>query len=142
MAVRTAQAEWRGALKDGEGRMKTGSGALDGPYSFPSRFETGNGTNPEELIGAAHAGCFSMALAHGLASAGHPAQRVATTAKVHLERQGDGFAITLIELDTEAEVAGIDEAAFRSQADDAKVNCPVSKALGGTEIRLNARLIR
>jgi osmotically inducible protein OsmC len=141
MVVRTAQAEWRGALKDGEGRVRTGSGALDTVYSFPSRFESGNGTNPEELIGAAHAGCFSMALAHGLASAGHTARRVATTAKVHLDRQGEGFAITRIELDTEAEVPGIDEETFLKHAQDAKAGCPVSKALGGTEISLNARLL-
>lgn len=140
MAVRSAQAEWRGALKDGTGRIRTESGALDGAYSFRSRFESDSGTNPEELIGAAHAGCFSMALAHGLASAGHPAERVSTTAKVHLSQSGGGFAISKIELDCEAEVPGLDEAGFKKQAEDAKVNCPVSKALAGTEITLNAKL--
>ena len=142
MAVRTAEAEWRGALKDGSGRIRTESGALDGPYSFLSRFESGQGTNPEELIGAAHAGCFSMALAHGLASAGHPATRVSTKARVHLDKAGDGFAISGIDLETEAEVPGIDEAAFQEQANTAKANCPVSKALAATQIQLNAKLVK
>uniref|UniRef100_UPI003899838B OsmC family protein n=1 Tax=Skermanella mucosa TaxID=1789672 RepID=UPI003899838B len=140
MAERTAEAEWRGALKDGTGRIRTGSGVVDSAYSFPSRFESGSGTNPEELIAAAHAGCFSMALAHGLAGAGHPAERVSTTAKVHLEKADGGFRISRIDLICEAEVPGIDEAGFRKQADDAKANCPVSKALAATEITLDARL--
>jgi osmotically inducible protein OsmC len=140
MTVRTADAEWRGALKDGSGHIRTGSGAVDGDYSFPSRFENGKGTNPEELIAAAHAGCFSMALAHGLASAGHPANRVATTAKVHLDKADGGFAISRIELECDADVPGIDEAEFKRQADDAKANCPVSKALAATPITLTARL--
>ena len=140
-AVRTSEAEWKGSLPEGGGTMKLGSGAYQGAYSFKSRFESGTGTNPEELIGAAHAGCFSMALSHGLSQAGHTPKRVHTTAKVHLDKAGGGFAITKIELDCEAEVPGIDEATFRQQAETAKTNCPVSKALAGTDIALNARLV-
>ncbi|HSK40128.1 MAG TPA: OsmC family protein [Arenibaculum sp.] len=140
MAVRTAQAEWRGDLPKGNGQVRTESGALDGAYSFASRFETGSGTNPEELLGAAHAACFSMALSHNLAQAGHTPTRVATSAKVHIDKQGDGFAITRIELDCEAEVPGIDEDEFRRQAEAAKTGCPVSKALSATAIDLAARL--
>lgn len=141
MAMRTSDAEWRGDLKSGKGSMRLGSGAFEGSYSFPSRFESGQGTNPEELIAAAHAGCFSMAFSHGLSQAGHVPTRVHTTARVHLEQTGGAFAITRIELDCEAEVPGIDAAAFKQQADEAKKNCPVSKALAGTEITLNARLV-
>ena len=140
-AVRTSEAEWKGSLPEGGGTMKLGSGAYQGAYSFKSRFESGTGTNPEELIGAAHAGCFSMALSHGLSQAGHTPTRVHTTAKVHLDKAGGGFAITKVELDCEAEVPGIDEATFRQQAETAKTNCPVSKALAGTDITLNARLV-
>jgi len=131
MATRSSSAEWRGNLKDGSGKMRLGSGAYEGAFSFASRFENGTGTNPEELIAAAHAGCYSMALSHGLAQAGHAPKRVATTAKVHLEKVEGGFGITRIELDAEAEVPGIDEAAFRQQAEAAKKGCPVSKALAG-----------
>jgi lipoyl-dependent peroxiredoxin len=140
MAVRKSEAEWSGDLRGGSGKMKLGSGAFEGAYSFPSRFEQGKGTNPEELIGAAHAGCFSMALAHGLASAGHIASRVYTVASVHLEKQESGFAITRIELNCEADVPGIDEGAFQQQAQTAKEDCPVSKALAGVDITLQARL--
>ena len=141
MALRNAEAVWKGDLKGGQGTVKVGSGTFEGSYSFPSRFENGRGTNPEELLGAAHAACFSMALAHGLSSAGHTPTSVHTTAKVHLDRGSDGFAITRIDLDTEAVVPGLEEAAFRQQADNAKKNCPVSKALTGTQIALNARLV-
>ena len=141
MAVRTSEAEWQGNLAEGKGTMKLGSGAYQGQYSFKSRFESGTGTNPEELIGAAHAGCFSMALSHGLSQAGHTPKRVHTTAKVHLDKAEGGFAITRIELDCEAEVPGIDEATFRQQAEAAKTNCPVSKALAATQITLNAKLL-
>src|SRR5581483_11530421 len=134
MPARKAEAEWRGGLKDGTGRVKLGSGAFEGNYSFASRFESGNGTNPEELIGAAHAGCFSMALSAGLGRAGFTPTRVATTAKVHLEKVGEGFKITRIELDNESSVPGIDDAAFQDQARKAKEGCPVSQALGGVEI--------
>jgi len=140
MTVRTSDAEWRGDLRNGSGTMRLGSGAFEGSYSFPSRFENGQGTNPEELIAAAHAGCFSMALSHALSQAGHPPTRVHTTARAHLEQVPGGFAITRIELEAEGEVPGLDAARFQSLAEDAKRNCPVSKALAGTEITLNARL--
>jgi osmotically inducible protein OsmC len=128
-------------LKDGKGRVKLGSGAYEGQYNFSSRFESGTGTNPEELIGAAHAGCFSMAFSAGLEKAGFKPRRVATKAKVHIEKVGEGFKITRIELDTEAAIPGIDEATFRQQAEGAKKGCPVSQALAGTEITLNAKLV-
>jgi osmotically inducible protein OsmC len=141
MPVRKANAVWEGGLKDGQGTVKLGSGAFEGRYSFGSRFEEAGGTNPEELIGAAHAGCFSMALSAGLGRAGFTPTRVATTAKVHLEKVGEGFKITRIELDNESSVPGIDEAAFQEAAEAAKANCPVSKALAGVpEITLEARL--
>lgn len=120
--------------------MKLGTGAYQGAYSFQSRFESGSGTNPEELIAAAHAGCFSMALSHALAQTGHPPKRISTTAKVHLEKAGDGFAIPRIDLVTKADVPGLDEAAFRQHAEQAKANCPVSKLLAGAEIRLTSKL--
>ncbi len=141
MVQRKASAEWRGGLQDGTGTMKLGSGAFEGAYSFASRFAEGKGTNPEELIAAAHAGCFSMALAAGLAQAGHQPKRVLTSAGVTLEKSGEGFAITHIALDTEAEVPGIDEAGFRDQAEKAKRDCPVSRALAGAKITLKARLL-
>src|SRR5437660_12166872 len=113
MVVRQSQAEWKGNLREGKGKMKLGSGAFEGQYGFQSRFESGPGTNPEELIAAAHAGCFSMALSAGLSKAGKPPTRVHTTARVHLEKVGEGFGITRIELETEAEVPGIDDATFQ-----------------------------
>ncbi|HEV7517539.1 MAG TPA: OsmC family protein [Thermoanaerobaculia bacterium] len=140
MPVRSAKAVWEGGLKDGQGKVSLGSGAFEGRYSFGSRFEEAGGTNPEELIGAAHAGCFSMALTAGLGRAGFAPKRVATAAKVHLEKVGEGFKITRIELDNESEVPGIDDAAFQEQARKAKEGCPVSQALGGVDITLNARL--
>ena len=140
MPTRRAQAEWTGDLKGGRGTMALGSGAYEGAYSFGSRFEEAAGTNPEELIGAALAGCFSMALAAALGRAGHDPQSVATKAKVHLEKVGDAFAVTRIELDTEARVPGIDDDAFQETAAGAKEGCPVSKALAGVEITLDARL--
>ncbi|HEX4147463.1 MAG TPA: OsmC family protein [Pirellulales bacterium] len=142
MPVRTAEAVWEGDLKAGHGTMTLAGGAYRGPYSFSSRFESGTGTNPEELIAAAHAGCYSMALSHGLASAGHPPKRVHTTAKVHLEKTEGGFSIPRIDLVTEAEVPGIDEAKFREQAETAKKNCPISKLLAAAEISLQAKLVK
>jgi lipoyl-dependent peroxiredoxin len=142
MAVRSAQAVWEGDLKQGKGTMRLGSGAFEGKYSFQSRFEEGTGTNPEELIAAAHAGCFSMALSNGLSQAGFPPTRVQTTARVHLERGDQGFAISRIELATEAAVPKINEAQFAEQAEKAKVNCPVSKLLAAAQITLNARLMK
>lgn len=141
MPIRTAEAEWKGNLQEGGGKMKLGSGAYEGPFTFKSRMENGPGTNPEELIGAAHAGCFSMAFSHQLASAGHPPKRVYTKAAVKFEKTDSGFAITRIDLDTEGEVPGISEAKFLELAEAAKKGCPVSKALAGTEIALKARLI-
>jgi osmotically inducible protein OsmC len=141
MPVRKANAEWNGGLKDGNGTMALGSGAYQGPYSFGSRFEDAAGTNPEELIGAAHAGCFSMALTAGLGRAGFAPRRVATEAKVHLEKVGEGFQITRIDLVTQAEVPDIDDETFQQHADGAKENCPVSKALAGAEITLDAKLV-
>ena len=141
MPTRSANAVWEGKLQNGQGTMKLGSGAFEGNYSFPSRFESGQGTNPEELIGAAHAGCFSMALAAALGQAGYTPERVQTEAKVHLEKVGEGFKITKIELKTEASIPNIDESEFQEQAEAAKKNCPVSQALTGTEITLNAKLM-
>jgi len=140
MPARKGSAIWEGTLKEGKGRMKLGSGAYEGPFSFQSRFESGNGTNPEELIGAALAGCFSMALSANLEKAGHPAKRVDTTANVKLEMVDGAPKITTIELENESEVPGINEQTFREQADKTKTGCPVSKALTGTEIKLNAKL--
>ena len=141
MAKRTASAVWEGTLREGKGRVKLGSGAFEGAYSFASRFEEGTGTNPEELIGAAHAGCFSMALAAGLTKGGFSPKRISTTASVSLEKVGEGFKITRIELNTEAEIPEINEGTFLEQAESAKKNCPVSQALAGTEITLSAKLI-
>src|SRR5215471_18601611 len=140
MAARTSEAEWKGSLKSGKGTMKLGSGAYSGAYSFQSRFESGTGTNPEELIAAAHAGCFSMALSHALAQAGHPPKRVHTTAKVHLEKTAGGFSIPRIDLVCEADVPELGAAAFKEQAEQANKNCPVSKLLAAAEITLDARL--
>jgi lipoyl-dependent peroxiredoxin len=141
MATRNSEATWEGDLKSGKGTVKLGSGAFQGQYSFASRFESGTGTNPEELIAAAHAGCFSMALSHGLSQAGFVPRRVHTTAKVHLEKTAVGFAIPRIELVTEADVPKIEAAEFQKQADTAKQNCPVSKVLAGAEITLDAKLV-
>jgi osmotically inducible protein OsmC len=144
MPVRNATAVWEGGLKNGKGKMMLGSGAFEGKYSFGSRFEQGPGTNPEELIGAAHAGCFSMQLAGILEQAGFVPEHIHTTASVHIDRSGDGFKITSIELDTEAKVPGIDEKTFRDKAELAKKSCPVSMALGGgsAAIKLLARLVK
>jgi osmotically inducible protein OsmC len=141
MPARTAEAEWRGNLTEGKGRIKAQSGTLDAPYDFRARTADGKGTNPEELIAAAHAGCFSMALSAGLGASGLTPERIKTTAKVFLEKQGDAFAIPRIELETEATVPGIDDATFQKHAEKAKANCPVSKALAGTAISLKARLV-
>jgi lipoyl-dependent peroxiredoxin len=141
MPSRTAQAEWKGTLAQGSGQLSVGSGAFQGPYSFKSRFEEGqSATNPEELIGAAHAGCFTMALTAQLSRAGFTPARIQTGATVVLEKVGDAFAITRIDLDTNAQIPGIDDATFQRHALDAKQNCPVSKALAGTAIRLTAKL--
>ena len=141
MPVRTSEAEWKGTIREGSGQMKLGSGAYEGAYSFGTRFEESPGSNPEELLGAAHAGCFSMALSGILTRAGLTPTRIHTTAKVHVENTGGGFSITKIELSTEGEVPGIDEAAFKEHANTAKENCPVSRALAVQDITLEARLV-
>ncbi len=141
MPVRKAEAVWEGSLKEGKGKMKLGSGAFEGAYSFASRFEDARGTNPEELIGAAHAGCFSMALSLFLGNAGYSPERINTVAHVRLDKVGEGFKITKIDLETEAKIPGIDEKKFLEQAEAAKKGCPVSQALAGTEITLKAKLV-
>jgi osmotically inducible protein OsmC len=141
MPVRNARAVWEGDLVKGKGKVALGSGAFEGAYSFASRFESGKGTNPEELIGAAHAGCFSMALSAMLANNGFTPKRVQTEARVHIDKVGDGFKITKIELHTEAEVPGIDKARFMETAQAAKKGCPVSQALAATDIVLEATLL-
>lgn len=140
MPIRTAQAQWQGTLKDGEGTMTLGSGAFEGRYSFDSRFESGTGTNPEELLGAAEAGCFSMALAGNLTEAGYPPQRVNTTADVHINRTESGWAIPRIDVRTEAEVPGLAEEEFQRIAETTKRTCPVSQLLTGAQITLEAKL--
>jgi osmotically inducible protein OsmC len=139
VAVRTASAEWKGTLKEGAGTMGAGSGAFTLPYSYATRFEEAPGTNPEELIGAAHAGCFSMFLASVLTNAGFPPARVHTTATVHL---GAGPTINLIELNTEVAAPKLTDAQLQEHAATAKKNCPVSKALAGPEIKLTAKLVQ
>lgn len=137
MPLRTAEAEWKGNLTEGSGNLKVGSGAFEGPYSFASRFQDGEAaTNPEELLGAAHAGCFTMAVDAALSRAGHTATRLHTTAKVRLDKVGEGFSITKITLELEGEVPDLSKDEFDKFAHDAKANCPVSKALAGTEIEL------
>jgi lipoyl-dependent peroxiredoxin len=141
MPIRTAEAEWHGSLIEGSGQVKLGSGAFDGPYDWRSRSGDGPNTNPEELIGAAHAGCFSMAFSHQLAQAGHTASRIHTTARVHFEKVESGFVISRIELETEGQVPGIGADQFQQLAEAAKTGCPVSKALAATEISLKATLL-
>jgi len=138
MAVRNAEAVWEGNLQEGHGTFKVGSGAFEGAYTFKTRFEEEPGTNPEELVGAAHASCFSMFLSAVLSKAGYKVERIHTTAQVHLE---EGPTITKIHLDTEAKVPGVDEKTFQEQVDVSKKGCPVSKALTGVNITVNAKLV-
>jgi osmotically inducible protein OsmC len=140
MAIRTANAQWNGGLTDGNGTMALGSGAFEGPYSFQSRFEDGEGTNPEELIGAAHAGCFSMQLSGVLGAGGNSPESISTEAKVQIVKAGEGFKISKVELTTRGRVPGLDDAGFQEAAETAKKTCPVSVALAGTEITLDATL--
>jgi osmotically inducible protein OsmC len=142
MPTRTANARWNGSLQEGAGTMRMASGAYEGPYSFQSRFEEGDGTNPEELIAAAHAGCFSMALSGELGRSGHEVESVETEARVHLEKVEGGFAIKRIELLTRASVPGIDDDEFQKHAQAAKEGCPVSQALAAVEsIEVDAELV-
>jgi osmotically inducible protein OsmC len=139
--VRTANAVWNGNLKEGKGIVNVESGLFkDASYNFSKRFENEKGTNPEELIAAAHAACFSMALSAALSGAGHSVKSIKTTDKAHLEKSGDGFAITKIEVNCEAEVEGIDNKKFQEFAENTKKGCPVSKALTGVEFVLKATL--
>lgn len=139
MTIRYADAHWAGTLKEGSGTLKLESGAFEGPYTWADRFADGGGTNPEELIGAAHAGCYTMFLSAVLTRNGCPPDGIDTQAAVHLE---DGPTITRIELNVTADVPGLDAATFADYAEEAKQKCPVSKALaGGPEIILNAKLI-
>lgn len=141
MPTRISDAEWTGDLKAGKGTVKLGSGAYEGQYNFSSRFEEGKGTNPEELVAAAHAACFSMALAASLSGAGHAVDSVHTTAKVKIDPVAGGFEITSIELVTEAKVPGIDPAEFDKIAAATKEGCPISKALKAVPIALHAKLV-
>jgi osmotically inducible protein OsmC len=141
MPKRNASARWNGSLQEGNGTMRMASGAYEGPYSFQSRFEEGDGTNPEELIAAAHAGCFSMALSGELGRAGHEVESVETDATVHLEKVDAGFAIKRIELRTRVSAPGLDEAGLQQAAEAAKTGCPISQALAAVEtIDLDAQL--
>jgi lipoyl-dependent peroxiredoxin len=141
MAARTGSAIWNGNLKDGNGEVTVGDGVFTGAYSYASRFEDGHGTNPEELIAAAHAACFSMALSNILAEAGHPPDEIRTSARVQLRPVDGEPTIARIDLEVEGSVPGIDEAAFNEHAEAAKAGCPVSRALAGVpEIALEARL--
>jgi lipoyl-dependent peroxiredoxin len=138
---RQGSAIWRGGLKDGKGTVSTQSGVLkDTQYSFAARFESGAGTNPEELLAAAHAGCFSMALSGQLGEAGLTAESINTTAKVSLEKGEGGFSINKIQLEVVARIPGADQAKFEKAANNAKAGCPVSKLFKGAEITMNARL--
>jgi lipoyl-dependent peroxiredoxin len=141
MPRRKADARWDGSLEAGRGTMRMATGSYEGPYSFQSRFEEGDGTNPEELIAAAHAGCFSMALSGELGDAGYDPESVETSATVHIEKADAGFKITLIELDTKARVPGIDQDEFQRHVEQAKGGCPVSLALAATEIAVNGELL-
>ena len=138
MPVRNASATWHGSIKEGHGHMQFAD--YEGSYSVPSRFEEADGTNPEELLGAAHAGCFSMALSSGLSAAGHAPDSVQTTAEVHIDKLETGWTVTKIHLITKATVEGIDEQAFQEQAENAKKNCPISRALEAVEITMEASL--
>lgn len=141
MAKRTATAKWSGSIMEGEGRMALGSGTWEGPYSFKTRFEGEGAANPEELIGAAHAGCFTMSLSGALTQAGHAPESIETRAEVSLVKDGEGFTINKIGLFTEARIPGLGGDEFERLALTAKENCPVSKALAGPEISLEATLV-
>jgi lipoyl-dependent peroxiredoxin len=142
MVSRQSSAVWEGNLKQGRGKMKLASGAYEGPYTFLSRFEQGQGTNPEELIGAAHAGCFSMKFAGDLSQKGYVPKSIKTTAAVTLDIVAGAAQITGIKLQTEVDLPGIDEKLFLEIAENAKATCPVSKALAATPITLEAKLLR
>jgi lipoyl-dependent peroxiredoxin len=142
MPTRKAQAQWQGGLQDGRGHFKVESGSVEADYSFRTRFGDTPGSNPEELLGAAHAGCFSMALSDFLEKANFKPESLETNADVEIQKTGEGFAISRITLRTQAKVPGIDETRFRQHAEDAKANCPVSQALAGVDIQLEADLVQ
>ena len=142
MPTRNASAIWNGDLMKGSGVTRLGSGAWEGQYNFSSRFESGTGTNPEELLGASHAACFSMALSAGLGKAGFTPQRVSTTAKVTVDKVGDGFKVTKIRLETQATVPNIDDAKFQEIANATKTGCPISQALSAVPMELDAKLVK
>mgnify|MGYP000069203540 CR=1 FL=1 len=141
MPTRNADAVWTGNLLEGKGQISLGSNAFSGSYDWRGRSGDGAGTNPEELLAAAHAGCFSMALSAELSKAGHPPKQIQTVAKVTFDKQGEGFAVTGIALTTQADVPGIDDATFQKFATGAKENCPISKAISATPITLDAKLL-
>jgi osmotically inducible protein OsmC len=142
MPTSTASAVWEGVLRTGRGHFTAGSKAFEGDYTFATRFEGAKGTNPEELIAAAHAACFSMALSLGLERAGKPATRISTTASCTVEKAGEGFKITKMRLETRGEVPGLDQSGFQKAAEGAKEGCPVSGALkGNVQMELDARLV-
>ena len=138
MPIREASATWHGSIQEGHGNMQFGD--YEGSYSVPSRFEDGEGTNPEELLGAAHAGCFSMALSSGLSAAGHPPNSVQTSAQVHIDKLETGWTVTRVHLVSKVEVEGLDPEAFQDIAEKAKSDCPISRALAGVEITMEASL--
>lgn len=140
MPVRTAQAVWEGTSREGKGRIRAEGGGFEGPYSYGSRFEEGKGTNPEELLAAAHAACFAMALSSRLTKAGHPPQRVQAQSHVTIDKVEGDWAVTGIRLEVDATVPGASSADFTRLAEDAKVNCPISRALRAVPITLEARL--
>lgn len=142
MSKNTASAIWKGDLKNGTGKVKLSTVAFEADYTYASRFETGKGTNPEELVAAAHAACFSMAFANIIAGKGYKPEQVSTTARATLSNPGNGFLITGMELTTEAKVQGIDEKTFNDLANEAKANCPISKTLSSVNIKLNAKLLK
>lgn len=141
MKTSTASAVWEGSLREGHGSMTLTAGNYEGPFTFASRFEQGKGTNPEELLGASHAGCYSMALTAILSRAGFNPTSIKTQARVTLDQVEGGFGVTRIDLDTEGVVPGIDEQTFQEQAENAKKNCVISKALAGVDIHLTAKLV-
>lgn len=142
MSKNTASAVWKGDLKNGNGKLKLTTVPFEADYTFSSRFETGKGTNPEELVAAAHAACFSMAFANIVAGKGYEPVEISTTAVAHLTNPGNGFLITDMELTSECRIIGIDENTFQSLASEAKANCPISKTLQGMNIKLNAKLLK
>ena len=141
MPVRKANAAWKGTLKEGNGNMNLPSGSYSGAYSFSSRFENGSGTNPEELVAAAHAGCFSMAFSSGLEKAGFKPINIETEANVHIDKVEGGFEISKIVLNSKVQASGVDQESFEKIANETKEGCPISKLFKGAKIEMNAQLV-